>query len=313
MQNKNSKSLFGVDINEYTQSVDFAKLSTTVDFLYLRSSGSATGKFRVDKKFLDFSGKARENKIPVGAYHFGVPSYDLQTADEQCDYFIGILEEGFGEKDYGDLFPVLDIEAPTDRKISTKALIGWIERFKKRFEEKTRRRLMLYTGVFFVELYNDFKLSEGYYPLKNMPLWIAMYTNIPYNPPFPPDLGGWKKWRMWQYSEAAIVNGVGNPCDANWGPDDISLLIEPKEVQGLSATKADNLIKINWTKNTDMDLLGYNLFVNGYWIGTVDNPKTNYEFNIHELPFEAKGPLKVSIEAFDYDGEASQKRASVMI
>ena len=50
MQNRSDKSLFGIDINEYTQSVDFTILATTIDFLYLRSSGSATGTFREDKK-----------------------------------------------------------------------------------------------------------------------------------------------------------------------------------------------------------------------------------------------------------------------
>ena len=51
MQNRSDKSLFGIDINEYSQGVDFTVLATTIDFLYLRSSGSATGRFRVDRKF----------------------------------------------------------------------------------------------------------------------------------------------------------------------------------------------------------------------------------------------------------------------
>ena len=42
MQNRSDKSLFGIDINEYSQGVDFTVLATTIDFLYLRSSGSAT-------------------------------------------------------------------------------------------------------------------------------------------------------------------------------------------------------------------------------------------------------------------------------
>lgn len=67
MQNRSDKSLFGIDINEYTQNVDFTVLSTTIDFLYLRSSGSATGRFRVDKKFLQFARQARNFRIPVGA------------------------------------------------------------------------------------------------------------------------------------------------------------------------------------------------------------------------------------------------------
>ena len=32
MQDKNSKSLFGIDINEYTQNVQFNILATKIDF-----------------------------------------------------------------------------------------------------------------------------------------------------------------------------------------------------------------------------------------------------------------------------------------
>ena len=162
MQNKNPNSRFGIDINEYTQDVNFQTLARTIDFLYLRASGSGSGRFRVDRKFLEFAKAARDYGIPVGAYHYALPSYDLTTADSQCDEFIDILQEGFGEKDYGDLFPVVDVEAPIDNKISTKALVDWVDRFRKRFERKTRRRLMLYTGAFFIELYNDFKLPNGH-------------------------------------------------------------------------------------------------------------------------------------------------------
>lgn len=313
MQNKNANSLFGIDINEYTQGVDFQVLARTLDFLYLRSSGSATGRFRVDKKFLEYAPKAREYGIPVGAYHFGVPSYDLTSADTQCDDFINLLQKGFGERNYGDLFPVLDIETPIDEKISTKALVTWIDRFRKRFEQKTRRRLMLYTGLFFIELYDNFNVPGLGQPLKNMPLWIAMYTNVAINPPYPPNAGGWTRWRIWQYSEGAKVNGVSNPVDANWGPDSIDLLTQPRSVSGLRAVKNGNRIEINWNRSTDKDLLGYNLFANGFWIGTLDKADTSFAIRINELPFTVKGPITISIEAFDNDGEVSQVRSKVVV
>lgn len=313
MQNKNPNSRFGIDINEYTQNVNFETLARTIDFLYLRSSGSGSGRFRVDRRFLEFAKAARNYGIPVGAYHYAVPSYDLTTADSQCDDFINILQEGFGERNYGDLFPVLDVETPTDNKISTKALVDWVERFRKRFERKTRRKLMLYTGVFFVELYNNFKLPNGSQPLKSMPLWIAMYTAIPGNPPFPPDVGGWKRWRIWQYSETAKVNGVGNPVDANWGPDNLDLLMQPRQVRDLKARKEVGLLRVSWRKNDDVDLLGYNLFENGYWIGTVGKDDTNFQIPLSELPVPTTSPVNITIEAFDYDGETSQVRSRVTV
>lgn len=313
MQNKSDKSLFGIDINEYSQGVDFKVLATTIDFLYLRSSGSATGRFRVDRKFLEFARNARSMKIPVGAYHFGVPSYDLTTADSQCDDFINILQDAFGEKDYGDLFPVLDVETPTDKSISTQALINWIERFKARFEKKTRIRLMLYTGVFFVEIYNNFFIPNKGYPLKNMILWIAYYTAISGNAPVPPDVGGWTRWRVWQYSESATVAGVTSKVDANWGPNSIDLLTQPRNVSGLTVSRKGNTLNISWKKNTDTDLVGYNIFANNYWIGTVDAKDTSFSINTNQLPFKVSGPIKISIEAFDNDGETSKRRSSFTI
>ena len=311
MQNKNPNSLFGVDINEYTQSVDFQVLATKIDFLYLRSSGSGTGRFRVDKKFLAFARESRNYGIPVGAYHFGIPSYDLTDADRQCDDFINILQEGFGTKNYGDLFPVLDIESPTDKSITTTVLINWIDRFRKRFEKKTRRRLMLYTGAFFIELYNNFHVPGRGYPLKNMPLWIALYTKTPGNPPFPKDQGGWTRWRIWQFSEDAIVEGIGNPVDANWGPNNIALLIQPSEVTGLKARRVGKNIVVTWNKVSDVDLLGYNIFANNYWVGTVDENDTEFIIKEAEFPIVKAPSIAITIEAFDYDGETSSKRAKV--
>ena len=310
MQNKNPRSLFGIDINEYTQGVNFQVLAAKIDFLYLRSSGSGTGRFRVDKKFLEFAKSARNYGIPVGAYHYAIPSYDLTTADSQCDDFIGILQEGFGNKNYGDLFPTVDVEAPTQKTITTKALVEWIDRFRKRFEQKTRRRLMLYTGAFFIDIYDNFYVQGKGYPLKNMPLWIAMYTKIPGNPQYPKDQGGWTRWRIWQFSEDLKVQGIGNPVDANWGPNNIALLTQPSNVTGLKYKLEGNNIILNWNRVSDIDLLGYNIFVNNYWAGTVAENDT--EFILKKSDYSAKS-IVASIEAFDYDGETSKARARINI
>lgn len=312
MQDKNPRSLFGIDINEYTQNVNFAVIATKIDFLYLRASGSGSGRFRTDKKFLEYVKKSREYGIPVGAYHFAVPSYDLTTADSQCDDFIAILQQAFGSKDYGDLFPVVDVEVPVDKtEISSTALINWIDRFRKRFEQKTRRRLMLYTGLFFIELYNNFYIQGKGYPLSNMLLWFAMYTNVPTNPKIPPDIGGWTRWRIWQYSESQTVEGVGNPVDANWGPNSIDLLRQPDNVKNLSAVYKNGEIYVNWSKNDDIDLLGYNIFLNNEWVGTVDKDDTSFTIKANKIS-QAKTKT-VSIEAFDYDGETSKTRTKVTV
>ena len=311
MQNKNNKSLFGVDINEYTKNVNFAILTTKIDFLYLRSSGSGSGRFRIDRKFLEYANNARNYGIPVGAFHYALPSSDLSTADSQCDDFIEILQIGFGQKDYGDLFPTLDVEAPVEKTISTKVLVEWIERFKNRFEKKTRRKLMLYTGAFFIDLYDNFFVQGRGYPLKSMPLWIAMYTNIPGNPPYPKNQGGWTRWRIWQFSENLRIQGIDSLVDANWGPDNLSLLTQPENVTGFNVNNVEgNKINLTWNKVKSSDLLGYNIFVNNYYVATLEPNDTSYTLN--RSNFSAK-TLNITIEAFDKDGETSKTRAKVTI
>lgn len=313
MQDRNENSRFGIDLNEYSQGVEFAELARRIDFLYLRASGSGSGYFRVDKKFIEFASESRKYGIPVGAYHYGVPSNNLLSADSQCDDFINVLQQGFGTKNYGDLFPVLDVETPIEPKMNTDALLNWIDRFRKRFEKKTRRRLMLYTGLFFIQLYNNFQLSDGTYPLKNMPLWIAMYKNIPSNPPYPPNIGGWTRWRVWQYSESQQITGVANPVDANWGPNNLDLLMQPAQVRGLTARMDHENIYVSWNRNSDVDLLGYNIFVDNYWLGTVDKDDTRFVIPLRRIYKPKSRVLDISIEAFDYDGETSQVRSRVKL
>ncbi len=313
MQDRNPRSTFGVDLNEYTTEVNFRRLATKVDFLYLRASSSGSGAFKEDKKFISFARESRNYGIPVGAYHYAVPSYNVLTADSQCDNFIDTLQRGFGNKNYGDLFPVIDVEAPLDPQIDTDTLLNWVDRFRNRFEKKTGRRLMLYTGLFFIQLYNDFRRSDGTYPLSNMPLWIAMYRSIPGNPLVPPNIGGWRRWRMWQYSESEVVSGVGNPVDANWGPDNLELVLQPKQVSGLNIARDNEYIFVTWNKNRDIDLLGYNIFIDNYWVGTVDKDDTSFKIPLSTIYKPKNRELTISIEAFDYDGETSQIRSKYKI
>ena len=101
--------------------------------------------------------------------------------------------------------------------------------------------------------------------------------------------------------------------DANWGPNNIDLLTPPDVVKGLQASRQGNVINISWIQNADFDLLGYNIFANGYWIGTVDANDTSFSIGINELPFTVKGNISIAIEAFDQDGEVSVKRATVKV
>lgn len=313
MQDKNPLSTFGPDLNEFSKDVNFEKLARNSDFIYLRASGSGTGKLRVDRKFIEFTKECRKYGIPCGAYHFAKPSKDLESAIQQADQFIDVLQQGFGKGDYGDLFPVVDVEVPVDRSLRTTELVNWIDKFRDRFEEKTRRRLMLYTGLFFIDLYDDLKVPGKGYPLSDMPLWIAMYTRIPSNPKVPPNVGGWKRWTVWQYTDEGKLDGVGNPLDLNWGPNSVARLMPPAQVAGLKAYDDHRNIYVFWNSNKEDDLNGYNVFVNDNYAGTLPRKATKFTISKSKFYLPEGKPIKISIEAFDVTGDFSKERTEFII
>ncbi|MPQ43187.1 glycoside hydrolase family 25 protein [Clostridium tarantellae] len=313
MQDKSPLSTFGPDLNEYSQNVNFKLLAKNSDFIYLRTSGSGSGKFRLDKKFIEFAKQCRLYGIPCGGYHYALPTTSLEAADVQAIDFANALEQGFGKKDFGDLFPVVDVETPVDKSLTTTQLIAWVERFKKTFEKKTRRKLMLYTGLFFIQFYNNFKVPGRGYPLSKMPLWIALYTKIPTNPRIPPNAGGWTRWTMWQYTENGKIDGVDNPLDLNWGPNSLDELMPPAIVKGLYAYDRDKNIDIYWTANKETDLDGYNLFVNSEYVATAPPKATRITVSKKALNLIKGKSIKITIEAFDKIGDVSAQRTEYIL
>ena len=87
--------------------------------------------------------------------------------------------------------------------------------------------------------------------------------------------------------------------------------MQPDIVRGFRVRVEGNKIILNWDRNKDIDLLGYNIFANNYWIGTVDEEDTEFVFNKDILNVPENSIVKITIEAFDYDGETSKRRASV--
>ncbi|NFP74538.1 hypothetical protein FDF60_19160, partial [Clostridium argentinense] len=311
MQDKSPNNIIGPDINEYRGDVDYTLLATRTPYCYLRASGSGTGRFRVDRRFFEYARGLRAVGIITGAYHYAVPSYDLTTADSQCDDFIRILQEAYGPGRYGDMFPVVDVEAPIDKSISTDALLDWVDRFRKRFERKTRRILMLYTGAFFIDLYNNFYHSRKGFILSDMPLWIAMYPEIPGNPPYPRDAGGWTRWTMWQFTENGTMPGINPPVDLNYGPTNLDYLTPPRDVKNLKAYGDDRNIYLSWDRNTDVDLNGYNIFLGVEYVGTVGRNATSHTIRLQHPNKNAR--YEVGIEAFDVTGDFSQNRTKTIV
>lgn len=217
MQAARIQDLQGIDISHWQGTVNWkAVKDDKINFVYLKCS---EGKNWIDPTFLDHAREARYANLPVGAYHFARPDINVNQKDavEEAKHFSKTLKRGFGN--YGDICPVLDLEKPFPKDetvMSTSYLLSWVDTFRSHFEKETGHTLMLYTGIFFIRAYNNFRHPDSTYPLARMPLWIAFYPELasPYTAP-PQDAGSWKKWTVWQYTDKGVVNGIEGEVDRN--------------------------------------------------------------------------------------------------
>ena len=74
-----------------------------------------------------------------------------------------------------------------------------------------------------------------------------------------------------------------------------------------------NKIYVSWKKNPDVDLLGYNIFVNANYAGTVGKNTTSFTIDKYKFYLPAGKPIELAIEAFDIVGDFSKERAKYVI
>ncbi len=217
MQSASPQDLRGIDVSRWQGEIDWqAVRGDNIDFAYLKATEGTTW---VDPKFFENARGGRHAGMPVGAYHFARPDLNqtLKNAVTEAQHFIKIQLQGFGN--FGDIYPVLDLEKPfpkNKKTVSVSYLLSWVDIFKSYFEGETGRTLMLYTGIFFIREYDHFKKPLSGYPLAEMPLWIALFPKSasPYTTS-PPDAGNWNRWTVWQYTDNGRVKGIDGKVDLN--------------------------------------------------------------------------------------------------
>lgn len=187
---------FGFDISHYQKKEDIKWDSLTIangginmEFVVMRAS---MGNKKKDKHFDDFWEKAKENQLIRGAYHFY--RADEDPVMQANNYLESVKLES------GDLRPVLDIER-IPRKKSHEKFIEDLKIWLKIIEEKYGEKPIIYT---YYHYYNDYLKGEfdGY------PLWLANYNDV--MTPSPEE-----NWKMWQFTENGIVNGINTKVDLN--------------------------------------------------------------------------------------------------
>ncbi|UVI32990.1 glycoside hydrolase family 25 protein [Paenibacillus spongiae] len=198
MQTRSDENVKGIDVSHWEGDIDWSKVrSEEVQFAYIKASENTTS---IDPNFSKNIEEAKKAGLLVGAYHFARP--EKYSAEDEAKHFVKLLKSN-----PTDLMPVLDLESPKDpNKISVSDLVQWVRTFVDYVKKETGRQVMLYTGNWFIDLYQQFQ-----YDLSDLPIWIANYGNIS----APPDGGGWTQWTVWQYTENGKVDGIDDNVDLN--------------------------------------------------------------------------------------------------
>ncbi|PWS29892.1 glycoside hydrolase family 25 protein [Pedobacter paludis] len=187
-------TIHGIDVSYYQGKINWQKVKEMkeddvgIRFAFIKAT---EGILQVDPYFQRNWREAPKAGIVCGAYHFFRPKRDGKT---QAKFFLQVVNI---EK--GDLPPVVDIE--TLDGVSPLRMRLELSDFLTYVEMKTKVRPIIYTGLKFYEDNLEGKLDD-------YPLWIAHY----YQPKLRLDKS---RWKFWQHSDKAKINGIGHVVDFN--------------------------------------------------------------------------------------------------
>lgn len=156
------KKSFGIDVSHHQGEINWdtllssKEISPTIDFVFVKAT---EGLEHIDKNYKLNTEALNKYNIPVGAYHFFIPS---KNSTQQVKHFISAIKS-----DELSLPPVLDVE---HHGKSTIALQDSVQVFLDLTEDLTGKRPIIYCSWNFYEKYfhqdfNDYKF------------WVARYSN----------------------------------------------------------------------------------------------------------------------------------------
>lgn len=181
-----------IDVSHHDGNIDWVKVKAAgYNAAYLKASEGSTWK---DPMFHQYVKDAQAAGVLVGAYHFARPESD--TAVQDAANFLSTIADV-----KLDLIPVLDIETPDSKALGKDVVEKWINDFVYKVQSTISRKVMIYTGEFYIDL-------NGNPDLSRYPLWIAVY-----NTDTPQDNGGHNHWDGFQYSDKGIIPGISGNVD----------------------------------------------------------------------------------------------------
>ncbi|HJV45806.1 MAG TPA: GH25 family lysozyme [Bacillota bacterium] len=214
MELRDQSNIQGIDVSHWNGNINWSQVKESgVKFAYLKAT-EGTGV--ADPQFGNFVKEAQSVGIQVGAFHYAKPTapYDSSEPVKQAKFFVETLQSILST--YGDIMPVLDLEETGG--LTPSELSSWARIFTNTIKQLTNRQVMLYISEdFFRE--ND-ELNQT---LSDLPLW-ASYWDQYYQGKNPPDIAGWQKWMIWQYSGQGVMRGITTSVDLDAGPPSIEAL-----------------------------------------------------------------------------------------
>lgn len=294
MQHRDSATwITGIDVSSsYQPNIDWDALKNdpqNVKFVYVRMYGS--NHTVQDTESIRNVSEGKRVGIPTGGYYYTVPRYvngvfNLQDARDQSQQFIDALEACYGVGKYGDLIPMMDFEDSSpygDFELFTiQQRLDWHNEFRNYFEEQTKRTLGIYTSHYmatdWLNNFNEGVTPDGN-PIKDMPLWSAVYESYPaYADGNHPDYGGWTEWQVWQWTWTGQFDGIDSTNTTAQRPDatdtnrskPLEWIMPPKKVEGVNASDNGADLTLTWNANTEEDIAGYHVYLDGAWHGYKD-------------------------------------------
>jgi len=185
---------YGIDVSHHQGRIDWSQVALSnaesdcpVKFVIIKATEGGTF---VDPDFETNLKGAREAGFVCGVYHFFNPS---TPAGKQADFYINNVK-----LNKGDFAPVVDVER-TGR--SDKELQDGLSEFLSIIEKHYGVKPIIYASAKFRKRHLDSDRFNYY------PVWIAHYYVVR------PDSD--VKWRIWQFTDRARVNGIAEYTDLN--------------------------------------------------------------------------------------------------
>lgn len=290
----------GIDVSSYNGTLDWVSLKSTgkVNYAYLCAhhgndqSGTSNYNGVDDSMFTTYAANAKAAGVLTGGYYYAnpqSPTLSLTDADSQAEHFATLLQNAYGTGQYGDLLPVLDIEdnssfmtaGNSTLNMSVADLLSWVNEFRNHFESITGRKLMLYTGDYFVRNQrNNFNWDDSLNgpasgtsgnPVRNMYLWIQGYINYArYQGYVMPVQGGWTKWQAFQYTASGTVGSISSVDQDLACGNTMDYIKPPNTPTGLACTDDGTNITVTWNTTTEVDVHNWQIWVDGSQVGSTN-------------------------------------------